>query len=78
MSASACVGCDRRRAELTAGRELVEEKFEARTDCASPVQGFGLDWDFARVLFRENPAILGSPGRSAAAVLKTVVSKTSP
>jgi hypothetical protein len=52
------------RAELLAGREIVESKFRQRLDAGGPVQGFWFDWIFARVLLRESLALLETTPRS--------------
>ena len=49
------------RAELAAGRDIVEGKFRSPMDRGSPVLGFWFDWDFARILLRESTALAGSP-----------------
>lgn len=60
MAAQQLGHVDEARAELEAGRELVEGKFKGRMDRGTPVQGFWFDWDFARLLLRETTALLGS------------------
>jgi tetratricopeptide (TPR) repeat protein len=52
------------RAELAAGREIVESKFKTRLDAGGPVQGFWFDWLFARILLRESLAQLESSPRA--------------
>jgi hypothetical protein len=49
------------RAELSAAREIVENKFRGRVDRGTPVQGFWFDWAFARILLREGAGLMGSP-----------------
>jgi eukaryotic-like serine/threonine-protein kinase len=51
------------RAELAAGREIIESKFSQRLDAGGPVQGFWFDWAFARVLLRESLALLETTPR---------------
>jgi eukaryotic-like serine/threonine-protein kinase len=51
------------RAELAAGREIVENKFRTRLDGGNPVQGFWFDWLFVRILLREAAAQLESAPR---------------
>jgi tetratricopeptide (TPR) repeat protein len=46
------------RAELAAGREIVESKFRGPADRGTPVKGFWFDWGFARVLLRETVALI--------------------
>ena len=55
---------DEARAELAAGRDLVEGKFKGHLDRGTPVQGFWFDWDFARILLRESTALVESPPRA--------------
>ncbi|HWA25058.1 MAG TPA: serine/threonine-protein kinase [Lacunisphaera sp.] len=51
------------RAELAAGREIIEHKFQTRLNGGGPVQGFWFDWLFARILLRESIALLESSPR---------------
>ncbi|MFZ5495695.1 MAG: protein kinase domain-containing protein [Verrucomicrobiota bacterium] len=53
------------RAELAAGREVIEHKFRNRLDFGSPVHGFWFDWVFARILLRECSALLEAPGSAS-------------
>ena len=55
---------DEARAELLAGREIVEGKFKSRLDAGGPVQGFWFDWLFARILLRESMAVLETASSS--------------
>jgi len=52
------------RAEMAAGREIVENKFKTRLDIGGPVQGFWFDWLFARILLRESISQLESSPRT--------------
>jgi tetratricopeptide (TPR) repeat protein len=49
---------DDARAELAAGREIVETKFRSPVDRGTPVKGFWFDWAFARILLRETIALV--------------------
>ena len=54
---------DEARAELTAGREILEDRFKSRADRGTPVQGFWFDWGFAKILLEEATGLIETPGR---------------
>jgi eukaryotic-like serine/threonine-protein kinase len=51
-------------AQLAAGREIIDNKFQNRLNGGGPVQGFWFDWLFARILLRESIALLETSPRS--------------